>query len=187
MDSCVGNTFKIKMFSGSPNNLSFKVRQVLKFNSGLKITARQRTMPDQDDHLSWQTFGLPVILTRHVRCQWTFLFFFCSKFQVRLFYRMNYLFASYAIRFKAPGLNHYSIIFNILDTTNQKGNLTELKFCVARQHDQQQWKYLFEQRISHTRYKFICYTSLFTVLFWEGHIFYWYQVTMRLITWSSFL
>ena len=28
--------------------------------------------------------------------------------------------------------------------SNQKGNLTELKFYVTRQHDQQQSKYYFE-------------------------------------------
>ena len=36
-------------------------------NADSKITAGQQTISGHDKHLSWQTFGLPVILTGHVK------------------------------------------------------------------------------------------------------------------------
>lgn len=70
--------------------------------------------------------------------------------------------------------------------SDQKGNLTELKFYVARQHDQQQSKYYFEpcypkafltQKINiFVKHRSLRLSSGILVL-----IFYCYQVTMRLI------
>ena len=91
-------------------------------NADSKITASQQTISGHDKHLSGQTFGLLVILTRHVkkRLEKKYIFTPSHFKRTSIFLLLMFLFV---------GLVHssyYPFIYNIL--SGQKRDVTQLKF-----------------------------------------------------------
>ena len=106
---------------------------------GLKIAAAQRTMSGQDDHLSGQTFGSPVILTGHVnkRQEKKKIHFQTITFQEdkRIFSHLNLLVS--LIR-----SSYYCVFFQHFDRSEERRD--RAKISLAGQHDRHRSQIYFE-------------------------------------------
>jgi len=91
-------------------------------NADSKITAVQQIISGHDKHLSGQTFGLPFILTGHVkkRLEKKYIFTPLHFKRTSIFLLLMFLFVGLVRS------SYYPFIFNVL--SGQKRDMTQLKF-----------------------------------------------------------